>query len=282
MGGKGINKMEKVQFQTNIGERVALKYATGVPKPASQEGYQDQVLFTLCDGRVMYLPVFAADLITRVHGMQPGEDFVLGKYEVKEGQRKFVRWRVDAIGYPQTDAPPDTPMEANLRRSAEIANARKPGAPVEWPQAVAPPPARAARATKAPVSATPPAPTPAPRPAAPIPRAAPPAAPPRAPAPAPRAAAPRPPAAGEPPPTPTPAPPPELRAAPTPPMKLSMDAAMLQFLLIAGRQTKVAEMQLGAEGGSVRFDSRDVAALATTLLINAFNRDWISYNGGKP
>jgi hypothetical protein len=61
-----------------------------------------------------------------------------------------------------------------------------------------------------------------------------------------------------------------------------MDAAMLHFLLIAGRQTRAAEQQLGAEGGSVRFDSRDVAALATTLLISAFQNNWISYNGGKP
>lgn len=254
--------MEKVQFQTNVGERVALKYATGVPKPALQEGYSDQVLFTLCDGRCMYLPVFAADLITRVHAIQPGEDFVLGKYEVKEGQKKFVRWRVD----PLDPAPPETPLESNLRRSAEIANARKPGVPVAWPQAApAPPPVRATRApakAAAPVSATPPRPQP---------RATPPTVP-------------RP--AAQPPPSPTPSePPPDmrtaLRASAVVPTKVPMERALLEFLLIAGRQTRAAEQSLGADGASVRFDNRDVAALATTMLINAFNHNWITWGGVK-
>lgn len=52
-------------------------------------------------------------------------------------------------------------------------------------------------------------------------------------------------------------------------VKATYLSAMTEFLLAAGRATRSAEITLGAEGGSVRFDSRDVAALATTLLIQA-------------
>jgi hypothetical protein len=63
-------------------------------------------------------------------------------------------------------------------------------------------------------------------------------------------------------------------------MKVPIDKAMVLFLLIAGRATRDVEKTLGAEGGSVRFDSRDIAALATTLLIRSFDRGWITWNGG--
>lgn len=47
------------------------------------------------------------------------------------------------------------------------------------------------------------------------------------------------------------------------------------FLIVAGRATREAEQILGGEGGSVRFDSRDIASLATTCLIQSFREGWI-------
>ena len=44
---------DKVQFQTNIPVEVALKYGDG--KEVNGQ-YGDQVLYTLTDGRVMYVP----------------------------------------------------------------------------------------------------------------------------------------------------------------------------------------------------------------------------------
>lgn len=44
---------DKVQFQTNVPVEVALKYNDG--KEVSGQ-YGDQVLYTLTDGRVMYVP----------------------------------------------------------------------------------------------------------------------------------------------------------------------------------------------------------------------------------
>lgn len=58
---------------------------------------------------------------------------------------------------------------------------------------------------------------------------------------------------------------------------LPMDRALLQFLLAAGRATRDAEKILGSEGGSVRFDSRDIAATATTMLIHAGKEGWLTW-----
>ena len=68
------------------------------------------------------------------------------------------------------------------------------------------------------------------------------------------------------------------------PTTIPYDKAMEHFLVVAGRATRAAETTLGAEGGSVRFDSRDVAALATTLLIEGLRRTFIAFgtDGGKP
>jgi hypothetical protein len=61
------------------------------------------------------------------------------------------------------------------------------------------------------------------------------------------------------------------------PLAIPMDRAMTMFLIAAGRSTREAEQVLGSQGGSVRFDSRDIASLATTCLIHSFNRGWVSW-----
>jgi len=197
---KGKESMEVVRFETNIYQNVALKFATGLPAPAKKEGYTDQVSFTLVDGRIMYLAPFVAQLIADA-GFGPGEYFKLGKFEVREGQKKVVRWKVEPIEEPLAE----TPLEANLRRSAEIAKGRKPGAPVQWPAAATPaPPVRPIpRAAAPPRAPAPAAAKIAAAIAAPTPRAA------ARPAPAPDRAAPA--RSEAPPPSPTPAhPPPEM------------------------------------------------------------------------
>ncbi len=59
--------------------------------------------------------------------------------------------------------------------------------------------------------------------------------------------------------------------------KPPMDRAMTMYLIMAGRCTREAEQLLGAEGGAVRFDSRDITALATTCLIQSFKEGWLNY-----
>ena len=66
-----------------------------------------------------------------------------------------------------------------------------------------------------------------------------------------------------------------------PPEKATYQAAMREFLLIAGRAAKQAETTLGAEGGSVRFDNHDVAALATAMLHHAAREGCLSWRPGE-
>ena len=49
-------------------------------------------------------------------------------------------------------------------------------------------------------------------------------------------------------------------------------SAFARFLIEAGRAAHQAETELGSEGASVRFDSRDIAAIATTMFIGANDR----------
>lgn len=66
------------------------------------------------------------------------------------------------------------------------------------------------------------------------------------------------------------------------PTKVQFGDAMQEFLVLAGRATKGAEVTLGAEGGSVRFDSRDIAATATTMFIEAARNGWLTWRPGGP
>jgi hypothetical protein len=63
----------------------------------------------------------------------------------------------------------------------------------------------------------------------------------------------------------------------TPPTKLAFDRALPLFLVVAGRSVREAETQLAAEGGSVRFDNRDIAALATTMFIQSAREGWLTW-----
>lgn len=107
-----------VDWNINIAEKVALKFATGLPEPAKKPGFSDQMSYALTDGRRMYVPLFAADRIIEL-GLQPGEEFTIGKFEVRDGQKKTVRWQVKRI------EEPETPLAASLRRSNEVARAAK-------------------------------------------------------------------------------------------------------------------------------------------------------------
>jgi hypothetical protein len=55
--------MEKVQFQTNVPVEIALKFESG--KDVTGQ-YGDQVLYTLTDGRVIYVPPIVRKQIASV------------------------------------------------------------------------------------------------------------------------------------------------------------------------------------------------------------------------
>lgn len=73
------------------------------------------------------------------------------------------------------------------------------------------------------------------------------------------------------------APAPAVRAIPT---KRQFADAFALFLVDAGRATLAAERALAGEGGSVRFDSRDLAAIATSMFIAADRAGYLTWDGG--
>src|SRR5216684_4987500 len=85
---------EKVQFQTNVSIEVALKYSDG--KEVTGQ-YGDQVLYTLTDGRVMYVPPIVKKRIDE-RGIGRGELFTITKAEKKNGTRRTIEWVVATDG----------------------------------------------------------------------------------------------------------------------------------------------------------------------------------------
>jgi len=83
---------DKVQFQTNVPVEVALKYGDG--KEVNGQ-YGDQVLYTLSDGRVMYVPPIVKRKIEELR-IGRGELFTLTKAEKKNGTRRMIEWVVAA------------------------------------------------------------------------------------------------------------------------------------------------------------------------------------------
>src|SRR5260370_18434288 len=93
---------EKVQFQTNVPIDVALKYNDG--KEVTGQ-YGDQVLYTLTDRRVIYVPPIVKKKIDEL-GIGRGELFTITKSEKKNGTRT-IEWVVATDG--RTDRYPRTP-----------------------------------------------------------------------------------------------------------------------------------------------------------------------------
>src|ERR1700686_3164874 len=89
-GEEQCEMSEKVQFQTNVSIDVALKYNDG--KEVTGQ-YGDQVLYTLTDGRVMYVPPIVQKKIDEL-GIGRGELFTITKAEKKNGTRRTIEWVV--------------------------------------------------------------------------------------------------------------------------------------------------------------------------------------------
>src|SRR5579862_6127510 len=80
-----------VKFQTNIPERVALAFAEGLPVSSQFGG--DQVMFSLTDGRKMYVAPIVAQKIAGL-GIGAYEEFEICKREQTVGNRRVVNYEV--------------------------------------------------------------------------------------------------------------------------------------------------------------------------------------------
>jgi hypothetical protein len=106
-----------LRFQPNVAEEVALKFRDG----RDVEGaYGPQVMFTLVDGRKLYLNPGPAERIREL-GLRPGEFFSICK---RQSNGNSVRWEVTRLDPPATsgngaaahDAPRAPAYRSNLER----------------------------------------------------------------------------------------------------------------------------------------------------------------------
>jgi hypothetical protein len=77
---------DRVVFQTNVPVTAALAYPDGI-KVAGRFG--DQVMYSLSDERVMYVPPAVRDKLVEL-GIRQNEPFSICKAERRNGNRRFI------------------------------------------------------------------------------------------------------------------------------------------------------------------------------------------------
>jgi len=91
---------EKVRFQTNIWESpLALKYAEGKEVDSQFDPTGHQFMYSLTDGRIMFLSPRDADVLNSLC-LQAEEEFEAARVEVQEGRRKFTKFEARRINPP--------------------------------------------------------------------------------------------------------------------------------------------------------------------------------------
>ncbi len=109
-----------LRFTTNVPEEVALRSTSG----KRVEGrYGEQMLFNLFDDRVMYVPLIVAQRIRELD-IADGEAFEICKAEAREGNRKWIEWRVRRYDEPR---PAASPPAAAAAEATPPNNVQEPG-----------------------------------------------------------------------------------------------------------------------------------------------------------
>ena len=85
---------ERVVFEANVPVTATLAYADGLKV---QGRFGDQVMYSLTDGRVMYVPPIVRDKLVEL-GIRQNESFAICRAERREGNRRFVDWVVQPEG----------------------------------------------------------------------------------------------------------------------------------------------------------------------------------------
>ena len=133
VGSKQNLRIEKeislniLRFQPNVPTQVTLRSSQGV---VVEGRYGNRMMFSLVDGRVMYVPPIVATKI-EAEGIAAGERFELCKAQIKNGHGRSVEWALRRLDPEEQlvdvapDAPAETQLEHDLRVSAEMANAKR-------------------------------------------------------------------------------------------------------------------------------------------------------------
>jgi len=85
---------ERVVFEANVPVTATLAYADGLKV---QGRFGDQVMYSLTDGRVMYVPPMVRDKLVEL-GVRQNEPFAICRAERREGNRRFIDWVVQPDG----------------------------------------------------------------------------------------------------------------------------------------------------------------------------------------
>lgn len=113
-GAVPISSRKMVRFAANTPVEVALQRVDGI----RVEGrYGDRVKYTLTDDRTMFVAPIVAQRIKELE-IQPGELFQVCRRQVKDGNRKIIRWTV------LRDGEDEGQLERDLRESLALANER--------------------------------------------------------------------------------------------------------------------------------------------------------------
>jgi hypothetical protein len=89
--------VDKVQFQTNVPQTLALKFASGKRVESRYNDYE--VFYTLTDDRALYAPPALADKIDAL-GLAAGQPFSVCKREMRQGNKRLIEWQVMLVDQP--------------------------------------------------------------------------------------------------------------------------------------------------------------------------------------
>jgi hypothetical protein len=99
---------ERVVFEANVPVTATLAYADGLKVKGR---FGDQVMYSLTDGRVMYVPPLVRDKLVEL-GIRQNEPFNICRAERREGNRRFIDWVV------QPDSSASSAQSAGAHRDA--------------------------------------------------------------------------------------------------------------------------------------------------------------------
>jgi hypothetical protein len=91
---------EILRFNVGVPVEVALTHDNGVHVNGR---YGEQVMYSLADQRVMYVPPFVERRIQEL-AIGPGEPIEICKTEVKNGSRRWIEWKVRRVDASQQPA----------------------------------------------------------------------------------------------------------------------------------------------------------------------------------
>jgi hypothetical protein len=83
-----------LRLQTNVPETIALRFTDGLTVSSKFGG--DQMMFSLVDGRKMFLPPVVSQKIKN-SGIRESEPFTICKREVANGNRRTIEYQIDLV-----------------------------------------------------------------------------------------------------------------------------------------------------------------------------------------